>query len=157
MNEKLSELSATIVQTIAELENIHREILEAEADDLEKLGRTNRAALLAAGLIENYYTCLETAFVRISQHFENNLPPDKWHKALLEKMQLNIEGVRAPAVSRENLPRLAEILRFRHFKRYYFQIEYDWRKMDYLLALLKEAHPVALADLQKFRDFLAAI
>ena len=35
--------------------------------------------------LTNYYTCLETIFLRISKFFENNLDKDQWHQSLLEK------------------------------------------------------------------------
>ena len=46
---------------------------------LAQLGRTPISALIVAGLLENYYTCLETIFLRISQSFENNLNSARWH------------------------------------------------------------------------------
>ncbi len=90
--------------------------------DLGLLGRTPNAALIIAGLIENYYICLETVFLRISQFFENTLDPERWHTDLLEKMTLHLEGVRLAAVSQANYPNLLELLKFRHFRRYYFEL-----------------------------------
>jgi Uri superfamily endonuclease len=78
------------------------------------------AALIVAGLLDNYYTCLETVFLRISHFFENELSSDHWHSDLLEKMTIRIEGVRIPAVSESNQGNLIELLKFRHFRRYYF-------------------------------------
>ena len=157
MNEKLLELSSVVHETIDTLEQTAGELQQALDLDVPKLGRTNRSALIVAGLIDSYYTRLETGFLRISQHFENNLLPDKWHRDLLEKMQLTIGGVRIAAVSKENAGRLDELLRFRHFRRYYFQIDYDWRKLDFLCALLFEAQPVVKRDLLAFDTFLSEI
>ena len=82
-------------------------------------------------MLENYYTCLETIFLRISQSFENHLESARWHNDLLQKMTLETEGVRTAAVSDEAFPPLFELLKFRHFKRYYFELEYDWDRLDY--------------------------
>lgn len=71
-------------------------------------------------------------------------------------MTLSIPGIRIPAVSGSNYPALLEILKFRHFRRYYFELEYDWDRLDFLVKKLREAHPTAIADLERFRDFLAA-
>ena len=57
-------------------------------------------------------------------------------------MTLEIQDVRAAAVSEEALPALSELLRFRHFKRYYFELEYDWDRLDFLVAKLRQAHPL---------------
>jgi hypothetical protein len=54
--------------------------------------RENRIVL--AEIIANYYTCLETIFLRVSQHFENNLAAERRHQDLLEKMTIDIDGVR---------------------------------------------------------------
>jgi hypothetical protein len=150
---------------IRELKDVLRDCLQSAAGmlleleqalelDIPKIGRTNRSALLVAGLLENYYTCLETAFVRIAQAFENNLTPGRWHRDLLEKMTLHLEGIRVPAVSRENLPNLLELMKFRHFRRYYFEIEYNWKKIDFLVDLLRTTHPLVERDLGVFIDFL---
>ena len=157
MNERMRELIAIIRDHAARLGAIAGSVDGALAEDIEKLGRTPRSALIIAGLLENYYTCLETVFVRISQFFENNLDPERWHTDLLRKMTLEIEGVRVAAVSRSNFPPLLEILKFRHFRRYYFDLEYDWDRLDFLVAELRKAHPVVVRDLGVFIEFLASI
>jgi hypothetical protein len=76
---------------------------------------------------------------------------------LLTKMTITIEGSRVPAISEANYPALLELLKFRHFKRYYFELEYDWDRLDFLARKLKSAHPIAIADLRRFQDFLRSI
>ncbi|MBP7494635.1 MAG: hypothetical protein KA771_04005 [Spirochaetales bacterium] len=71
-------------------------------EDIALLGKTKRSALIMAGLYENWYTCIETAFFRISQQFENNLQKERWHHSLLSTMTLHIQGIRIAAVSPEN-------------------------------------------------------
>jgi hypothetical protein len=150
----LAELKASILKNLGTLER-QVESLQAALDrDLTLLGRTQNAALIVVGLLENYYTCLETAFLRISQFFENTLDPERWHTDLLEKMTLHIEGVRVPAVSQANYPHLLELLKFRHFRRYYFELEYDWDRLDFLVKKMKQAHPGAKQDLERFLSFL---
>jgi len=150
----LAELKASILKNLGTLER-QVESLQAALDrDLTLLGRTQNAALIVVGLLENYCTCLETAFLRISQFFENTLDPERWHTDLLEKMTLHIEGVRVPAVSQANYPHLLELLKFRHFRRYYFELEYDWDRLDFLVKKMKQAHPGAKQDLERFLSFL---
>ena len=69
-------------------------------------------------------------------------------------MTLDIEGLRARVVGERNLVRLRELLRFRHFRRYYVEMEYDWARIDFLLTTLDDAHPVVLGDLEAFDAFL---
>jgi hypothetical protein len=127
---------------------------KTERDELELLGRTQASAILMAGILENYYTCLETLFLRVSQHFENHLAEGKWHADLLSKMSLAIPGIRERVLSDGTQMLVQELLRFRHFKRYYFELEYDWDKIDFLIKKLKQAHPRVLADIGRFLDFL---
>ena len=49
------------------------------------------------------------------------------------------------------------MLKFRHFKRYYFELEYDWDRLDYLVAKLSQAHPLVMHDLERFARFMGAL
>jgi hypothetical protein len=72
-------------------------------------------------------------------------------------MTINIEGVRIAVVSEENYLLLLELLMFRHFRRYYFELEYDWDRLEYLRKKFHEAHPRVTEDLERFIGFLKAI
>ena len=139
------------------LETLYRYKEQASENELKILGRTRSSALIFAGVLEQYYTGLETIFLRISQFFENDLEPDKWHTELLRKMNLKTEGVREMVISDTTFNLLLELLRFRHFKRYYFQLEYDWDRLDFLLKKIDQVHPLVLDDLERFRKFLESI
>lgn len=157
MNAAIRELAAAVALHERRLEAVHLNLEKALSNEIPRLGRTPISALIVAGLLENYYTCLETIFLRISQHFENRLGPDRWHQDLLQKMTLEIEGVRVAALSEAASAPLLELLRFRHFKRYYFELEYDWDRLDFLVAKLRQAHPLVTHDLARFREFMGAL
>ncbi len=123
-------------------------------DDFPLLGKKNTTAMILAEFITDYYTCLETLFLRISQFFENNLSADRWHTDLLEKMTLNISGVRESVISDDVYALLVELMKFRHFRRYYFEMEYDWDKLDYLKKKFETLHKEICVDLEHFRCFL---
>ena len=72
-------------------------------------------------------------------------------------MTIHIEGVRIPAVSESNQGNLIELLKFRHFRRYYFEVEYDWDRLDFLVRKLEQAHPMVQADMERFLKFLRAL
>jgi hypothetical protein len=151
------ELLGAIERQVSLLEGIFGAVEQAMEKDVTLIGRTANSAVMVAGLLDNYYTCLETAFVRISQYFENSLGPGKWHSELLEKMTLRMEGIRIPAVSRENYGNLVELMKFRHFRRYYFELQYDWHRIDFLVAKLRNAHPIVKQDMARFVHFLKGI
>jgi len=111
-------------------------------------------AIVISDLICSYYTCLETIFLRISQFFENALTATKWHQELLQKLTLQIDGIRDAAISDETYNILVELLKFRHFKRYYFELEYDWDKLGFIQKKFTQANEKVDEDLNAFLIFL---
>lgn len=136
------------------VKDIYQFYKEVNANELKILGKTQSTALIIAQIIENYYTCLETLFLRVSQFFENNLQQEKWHSDLLNKMTLRIEGVREPLLNDTTYKNLVEILRFRHFKRYYFSLDYDWEKLDFVIRKFEKSYLLIQKDLEAFDQFL---
>jgi hypothetical protein len=110
--------------------------------------------IVLADIFADFYTCAETGFVRISKFFENNLEKDRWHSQLLEKMTIEIPGIRPSALSEQTESGLRELLKFRHFKRYYFQFEYDRDRIDFLEKKFKEIIPLLQEDFSRFFKFL---
>ena len=151
---EIRELASVVRKHRDKLERIQADLVAALENEIATIGRTGRTALIPAGLLENYYTCLETVMLRVSQHFENNLSADRWHSELLKKMTLRIEGVRVELFDEATYNRLLDLLKFRHFRRYYFETEYDWDRIDYLISLLNKAHPDVVAGMEHFLDFL---
>ncbi len=151
---EIDHLDAHIRKHLALLSDTNAEIKMALEDDLPKLGKTPRAAVMIAGLIENYYTCAETIFVRISQFFGNHLPRDRWHRELLERMCLDIPSTRPRVLSDAVHNDLVELMRFRHFKRYYFGTEYDWERIEALLLRVERLSVQLPVGLESFLVFL---
>jgi hypothetical protein len=69
-------------------------------------------------------------------------------------MTLRIEGVREPVIAEQTARDLTELMRFRHFRRYYFELEYDWDKLEYLQKVFGRVTEALPADLQRFGGFL---
>ena len=67
------------------------------------------------------------------------------------------DAIRVPAVSKANYPALLELQKIRHFRRYHFEMEYDWDRLDFILKKLEAAHPVAIVDLSRFSAFLRSL
>jgi len=107
--------------------------------------------IVLAQILENTYTAVETSLLRISQGFDNSLSPERWHADLLDKMLLEKQGVRPRVLSDESHRLLTELMRFRHFKRYYLELDYDWEKLLYLLSVLRRCLPLVRAELSDFR------
>jgi len=109
MKVESSELVGLIRKNLKMLEKLHSSMEKVYREDLELLGKTDRSALMVAG------------------------------------------------ISEENYPRLLELLKFRHFRGYYFELEYDWDRLEYLRKNFNEAHPPVTEDLERFIGFLKAI
>ena len=60
-------------------------------------------------------------------------------------------------MSEETFSPLFELLKFRHFKRYYFELEFDWDRLDFLVTKLRQVHPLAIRDLERFVRFASAL
>ena len=45
-------------------------------------------------------------------------------------------------------------MRFRHFKRYYLELDYDWEKLKYLVSVYRRCLPLVRRELLGFRSLL---
>jgi len=106
---------------IAELEGDYREfrrvmVQNSRAWERIQAGSSDPLDWGALGFtLHSAYGILENYFQRVSKFFENSLPPHGWHKALVEKMALDIPGVRPALLAEESLKsRALELLKFRH-------------------------------------------
>lgn len=156
-NDAISELSARISKTETLLLRIGEEYDGFMQGDFSRIQSANARAIVIAELMVDYYTCLETCFLRISQFFENHLSAERWHADLLEKMTLRIEGTRDAVISDTSAAALAELMKFRHFRRYYFELEYDWDKLEYLQKVFARIRGRIPGELETFRAFLACL
>lgn len=139
------------------LASVRQRLESARRQELVQLGRNQLTAVFIAQLLETFYTAVETLFLRISQHFENRLADERWHADLLDKMTLRVSGVREQVIREQTAALLNELMRFRHFKRYYLELDFDWAKLDYLLDVYERLLPLLDHDLQEFKSFLVRL
>ncbi len=154
--ENINSLRGEIQRGLAVLERIEKYFVEFQENRLSAASGTDEAMVVAQAL-SNYYTCLETLFLRISQFFENNLDPKRWHQSLLEKMLLEIPDCRPRVISDETFRTMNEFLKFRHFTRYYFEMDYDWDKLRYLIKKFNDVRVTIRNQMLTFDAFLAAL
>lgn len=99
---------------VQQLKNIQEQ--NTKAWDRICAGATDSLDYAALGFtIHGIYGLLENYFLRISKFFENNLPKESWHKALVDRMGLDIPGLR-PALLLEAKDKelVMVLLKFRH-------------------------------------------
>ena len=153
MNARINELLGEIEKCRGHLKRLNNLYREASAE-LTDRGRTLEKAVFLSEIFVNYYTCLETLFFRVSQFFENSLSRENWHSDLLSKMCLRIPDIREPVISEKTFYLLDELRKFRHFKRYYYSLDYDWDRLDYLARTFEKVTREYPADIDRFTLFL---
>jgi len=153
--------TAPILVLISEIERGRAVLERIDAFYRDYLRRTSGArdrrtedAIVIADSLSSYYTCLETTFLRVSRFFENSLASDRWHQDLVEKMTLAIPQVREPVIGEQTATLLTELLKFRHFKRYYFEFNYDWDRLDFVQKKYAQLQSLLQQDLDRFLVFL---
>ncbi|MDD4309234.1 MAG: hypothetical protein PHO32_02540 [Candidatus Cloacimonetes bacterium] len=127
------------------------------ANEYKSLGKSTISAMVLSQVFVDFYTCVETFMFRVSQEFENNLKKEQWHKDLLQKMSLLIPNIRPVLLSKTTSQLLSELLQFRHFRRYYFDFDYDWEKLELIERKYIQVQPLLIADFQNFISFLQEI
>ncbi|RZB38546.1 MAG: hypothetical protein SRB2_00294 [Desulfobacteraceae bacterium Eth-SRB2] len=152
-----AELMGELEKTLKILKKIDSFYNDFKNQDLKHIGKTTTTAIVMAEIFVDFFTCVETLFIRISRFFENSLQSEKWHSDLLHKMTLEIINIRPAVISDETFSILKELLKFRHFRRYYFDFEYDWEKIDFLEAKYNQVYKMLKRDLLKFHEFLVQI
>jgi hypothetical protein len=89
LETKIQTLRAEINKSLLVLARIEDYIVDFQQQKLNITHGLDEAMIVTQALT-NYYTCIETLFLRISKFFENNLDKEQWHRSLLEKMTLEM-------------------------------------------------------------------
>lgn len=78
------------------------------------------------------YTAMENYFLRIAKAFENDLPREAWHREVLDRMQLEIPGVRPALLDRSGVRLIDELRAFRHVFRTLYDDRFDTERLTLL-------------------------
>lgn len=73
--------------------------------------------------IHNIYCLLENYFLRVAKAFENHVDQDSWHRDLVRRMAIEVEGVRPALLDDATAVRIDELRAFRHIFRSVYQTE----------------------------------
>lgn len=116
--ERRAEAYLTLVQ---ELDLAWRHVDGQSAKNREMTARVEAGAepnehdWVALGYtIHNLYNALENYFLRIAKFFENSLESPTWHRDLVDRMTLSIEGVRPALLPASSRQAVHELRSFRH-------------------------------------------
>ena len=119
-------LKAQIEAQVKEIKKIFREI-----EDRKKQARESNAMLESLGYkLHNLYCAFEDLFKIVARYFENKVEDlARYHKELLHRLSLSIEGVRPALISVESRKELDELRAFRHFFRHAYSYELKYEKI----------------------------
>lgn len=98
------------------------------------------------------YTSMANYFLRISKAFENDLPSDSWHRELIDRMQLDIPGIRPALLDRATARLVDELRAFRHV----FRTLYDERLDPERVALLQRRMPATRVGFSQAHEAFVA-
>jgi hypothetical protein len=152
MREKILILKSEILKDKKRLNNLFSKYDKAYNDFLKS--REYSKLVESAFYVNQIYSGFERIFKNIAKSFENEIEQDLWHKSLIERMTLDIEGIRPNVISEETLRCLDELRAFRHFFRHAYDVDIDKEKFKIIANrtnLLKSSFE---KDSRKFLKFL---
>jgi len=150
MKEKIKLLKANIKQQLSKLEMCNNElkIYLRKKNIPETVDNYDKATI--GFYLHNFYNGCENIFTLIARTFENNIDPQTWHRSILERMSLEIEGIR-PAVIDDTLARQLDNFRgFRHVFRHCYSFELDWNRERIVLEQFHDTFINFKAAMEKF-------
>lgn len=106
-------------------------------------------------ILHDFYNCCERIFkkiaIELNSGYENS---EKWHKSLLYRMILPMEGIRPRVISDEVAADLDEFLAFRHLFRNIYGFELKGDRIDYLADKFDRIVETFRKEIEEFSAFL---
>lgn len=133
--------------------------LQGYADQHPPPGALPEVVLVTVSyLLSAIYSCFEDQFLKIAKVFENRVEnPASWHRELLERMQIEVEGVRPRVLGRPAFRLLNELRGFRHVFRSSYSFELDEERVRLVMGRWEKNKTTIDKDIQGFIDKLTAL
>lgn len=151
--------SFEVIQTLkGEIDLLRQRIEELDAkiagylQKRESTGTFSEPLLIStAYTLSGIYSCFEDQFSKIARVFENRIEnPASWQKELLDRMQIEVPGVRPAVISRESFLLLDEMRGFRHIFRSSYRFELDEARLNLVLKRWQEGKDRVRQDVARF-------
>jgi len=142
-------LKSEINEQIKGIEKIYTDI-----GDREKGIRRSKIKLESLGYkLHNLYCAFEDLFSIVARYFENQFQDiSQYHRELLRRISLSIEGVRPRLISEETFKELDELRAFRHFFRHAYSYELHYEKIKIPLDSAKRLKDLYQKDIARFLE-----
>lgn len=103
--------------------------------------------------LHNLYCAYEDLFKIVASFWENSVTSDgTYHKQLLKRMILQINGLRPALISQESFKLLDELRGFRHVFRHAYSYGLDAERVAFLLKRVLQQQSGILTDIDRFRQ-----
>ena len=108
--------------------------------------------------LHNLFCAYEDLFKIVSAFWENDIGNDgAFHRGLIRRMLLTIEGVRPALLTEKSFQHLDELRGFRHVFRHAYSYGLDDERVIYLLKKVLKEKTSVLRDLNMFREKVASL
>ena len=140
-------LKAEIDAQVKEIDRIYQEI-----EDRRQGAEQSRPVLESLGYqLHNLYCAFEDLFKIVAQCFENQIKDiSQYHKELLRRISLPVEGVRPRLISEEASREMDELRAFRHFFRHAYSYELRYEKIKFPLDSARKLQGIYKRDIAQF-------
>lgn len=128
------------------------ELLAVRSQSLETVPVSAESVESTGYWLHNLYCAYEDLFKMVSAFWENNIAGNGgYHVNLLNRMSVEIQGVRPPVLSRESYASLDELRGFRHVFRHAYSYGLDDERVSFLLRRVMAKKETIIDDLIGFR------
>lgn len=107
--------------------------------------------------IHNIYGLMENSFLRIAKTFENHIEGDRWHRDLVQRMTIQVEGMRPALLDSDAALLVDELRAFRHIFRNIYQTRLDPERVMAVARTCEKAMDAFGAATERFKGELRII
>ncbi len=159
MNVDRAKILEILAQCRADQEALSRSASEISSlrDRAPHPAQGSPEVILYGYYLHQWYCTAENLLLRIASHFGNEIRETEWHKSLLERLKLNVPGLRPPVLSQESFENLQALRGFRHVFRHAYDYVLQWDLMQPNVELLPKAHEVFTKDVDRFLEYLQSL
>jgi uncharacterized protein YutE (UPF0331/DUF86 family) len=151
--EQLSILAADIREQHKKIDVVYRKIALRK----KSYAKDPVALESLAYQLHNLYSAFEDLFRIVANHFENQISDQTgWHKELLSRMKMQIEGIRPALISEPAYELLNELRGFRHVFRHAYGYELEPEKIKIVLKKALALKKIYKKDTAGFLEQLKA-
>ena len=145
MKERLIEIISEIERDLQTLQELRSELkrIKSEKDIISRRAK--------GSILHDFYNCCERIFKKIAIEMNGGYEDtEKWHKNLLYRMTIQMEGLRPAVISEELAADLDEFLAFRHLFRNIYGFELKGDRIEYLAKKFKKVSENFEKEIREF-------